>query len=142
MAAKEIKFFRRRPVNSREQFMTGIVFRGFQQKVREQLIDVSAGKCLNEELISEGYAYAQPDEYPLMPAPKPAAWKKPINPNICDRFWAAVTCVSNDCDVFLHRVKDAKKLREISSWLAKAFGNTQPSDADLAARPGDLCIAK
>ncbi|KAI9557591.1 hypothetical protein GHT06_017419 [Daphnia sinensis] len=98
---------------------------------------------LNDELVAMGlaqnYSGPLPSSHVL---PVARAWKLSEPPKVGSVFWAIVTWVSLTGEIYLHDVKSVPTMKEITKWLNEAYSGTEPTDADLHCRPGDLCIAK
>ena len=43
--------------------------------------------------------------------------------------------------VFLIDLRSIPKLLELKKWLSHIYNSTEPSEADINCKPGDLCIA-
>ncbi|XP_057366887.1 uncharacterized protein LOC130687728 [Daphnia carinata] len=98
---------------------------------------------LNDELVAMGLAQNYPE--PLQSSnviPVVRAWKLSEPPKVGSVFWAIVTWVNLTGEIYLHDVKSVPTMDEITKWLNEAYSDTEPTDADLRCRPGDLCIAK
>ena len=99
---------------------------------------------LNEELITLGYATNRPFTN-MLPVPVVQAfrsWKSIALPKTITNFWGIVTWVNKEAEIFLHDVRSSQLMQDIIKWLNEAYNSTEPTEADLNCRPGDLCIAK
>lgn len=138
--AKDIKFFCRKKGELHDETFLGILLCTTQQNSGHT--GELAHLNLNEELIREGYAAAQQSAGSTVTSPKLAAWKEAVYPNVGHRFWAKISWVDNDGSLILQDVRNEDKLAEFFRCCAKQYDNTNPTQADLNAKPGDLCIAK
>ncbi|XP_032786585.2 uncharacterized protein LOC116924198 isoform X1 [Daphnia magna] len=98
---------------------------------------------LNDELVSLGLAQNYPGPLPSSNViPVLRAWRLSEPPKVGSVFWAIVTWVNLTGEIYLHDIKSVPAMNEITKWLNEAYSGTEPTDADLRCRPGDLCIAK
>ena len=98
---------------------------------------------LNEELVAMDLAHHCSEPFvPPKLVSKIQKWKSSEPPKRDAVFWGVVTWINLTGEIYLHDVKSAPSLVEITKWLNDAYNGTEPSHADLNCCPGDLCIAR
>ena len=93
---------------------------------------------LNEQLIELKLALDRPD-----PVKAARMWKQCPVVKILPQFNAVVTWVNLAGEIYLYDInKSEAQLSTMRNQLTSIYEDSQPTDADLNCKPGDMCIAR
>lgn len=125
-----------------EQFFYGTLFYTYDLEEGPLQIGGLTKINMSDQLVSLDLASLRSYPAKQVFVLKTRTWRPATYPYIGDRFWAKVTWVNMQGEIFLHDVKAEVKLEEVSRILSERYEKMLPTKADMNPKPGDICVAK